>query len=171
MKESFFQIALNQAKSEWAFFDLTAASGQMGFEAYSLGFSPVIMSDIDRRKIKHITKQSVEHSLGVEVYLRDCRKMVSHIFNHSQAVIYIDLPYSFWQKDKVNVLDSFLFRFFMHYVTLKNAHSFLFCIQGPRDYHFAAALEPYLKNCRIEHRKHRSHQLTLLYLDAKVQSI
>ena len=158
LKEAVFELLLNRILhnkrkiEEYAFFDLSAGSGQMALEALSLGFQKVYISEIDALRVAHIKKQlGCEQKKGVsvpsleklsselsrssvEIYCRDFRRMSSLIHSHLQSVLYLDLPYSFWkvknsQKNPLGV-EGFLLRLEKSLMEL-GGHTWVF-IQGPR---------------------------------------
>ena len=159
LKEAVFELLLNRISHEkhrvedYAFFDLSAGSGQMALEALSLGFQKVYISEVDAARVAHIKKElgwgaekgaRVTVDLGegtvaplsssIEIYCRDFRRMAPFIHTHLQSALYFDLPYSFWkvkkaQKNPLGV-EGFLLRLEKTLVK-QGGHIWVF-LQGPR---------------------------------------
>ena len=100
----------------------------MGFEALSLGFASIHLCEIDKKRLEHLDKiqehlkrcflsqedQQKNIKLKevkltpflekIKVYRRDFRRMCRLIQEHSPSVLYLDLPYCFWQGQTKNPL-------------------------------------------------------------------
>ncbi len=150
LKEAVFELIRNrlgmrqESTEDYSFFDLCAGSGQMGIEAASLGFSRVYLNEIDQKRFLHIKKQigrdtkingrynaSLPNALeNIRVYHRDFRCMSSLICKQSQSILYIDMPYSFWDRKNKAGLKKFLLELEEEAKSLA-IYMWIF-IQGPR---------------------------------------
>lgn len=99
IKEAVFQVLAGQLGdlSRFAFCDLCAGSGQMAFEAASLGFRPVFAFDVDQARIRHLRAESLRLGLKIEVGRRDFRRSGRILSENAPVVAYFDPPYSFWR--------------------------------------------------------------------------
>ncbi len=143
VKEAVFEILLrhiNQRKHElsnYAFFDLCAGSGQMALEALSLGFRPVYISEVDAKRLRHIREMSCVlqrycPAPVLQIYKYDFRRMLKMIHAHSHAVLYLDMPYSFWQNGKQNVAANFVKRLHESWILESQCLLLWLLVQGPR---------------------------------------
>ncbi|MBW7856748.1 MAG: RsmD family RNA methyltransferase [Leptonema sp. (in: Bacteria)] len=121
IKEALFQIC--EPYKPAAFFDLCAGSAQIAVEALSRGFSPVHCVERDDGRFSFL----VEQLKGIDIILhkKDFRRMASVITCHS--VVFLDVPYSFWQRDgSCELIEDFLVKL------LENSKlSILLAIQSP----------------------------------------
>ena len=156
LKKAVFEILLNRIANsshkvkDYAFFDLSAGSGQMAFEALSLGFQKVYISEVEASYTAHIKKQlgakdkrghlvetriqGLDPAVPIEIYCRDFRRMSSLIRSHSQSILYFDLPYSFWKARNPLGLEGFLSRLENSFIKEEagETKSRWIFIQGPR---------------------------------------
>ncbi|MCB1156985.1 MAG: RsmD family RNA methyltransferase [Leptospiraceae bacterium] len=124
IKEAVFSILdslemegkLNKQTS--VFVDLFAASGQMGLEAFSRGFSRSVLFELSSERFRVLKKNMQDIAPDLEVYHRDAFRFYKEINceNVETLVYFLDLPYSFWNgssKEKIyklteNILNSSL---------------------------------------------------------------
>ncbi|MCB1309742.1 MAG: RsmD family RNA methyltransferase [Leptospiraceae bacterium] len=120
IKEALFQLmAAQSAQSETAgdlpaFFDLCGGSGQMAFEAASRGYHPVHLCEVDSGRLRHLIQLIQKERFPVEIHRRDFRRMPAWIRKHApRAILFLDPPFSFWQRDGSNpALDRFFEMFY-----------------------------------------------------------
>jgi len=111
LKEAIFQILdvrLNSDRSEWSFFDLCAGSGQMAFEALSLGYGEVHICEIEKERFASILKDVKHNNFSVILHRKDFIRLVPLIVQKEKSVLFLDVPYSHWIKGKSNSVDDFL---------------------------------------------------------------
>lgn len=94
--------------SDVLFFDLCAGSGQMGLEAYSLEYREVHLCELDQGRFSEILKEIKKRSYTVHLHRKDFRKMVPTIENAERSVVYLDPPYSIWEKRNCPPILEFL---------------------------------------------------------------
>ncbi len=183
IKEALFQLLEGQLSTEisrYAFFDLCAGSGQMALEALSLGFSPVHMAEVDQERFRFLLKEVRRHGDPVELHKRDFRRMAPLILREPRSVVFLDPPYSFWNRFQCEAVDTLLFNL-LEGVRLQREGELdeilfggegqgeiLMVIQGPSPYE---GLESLLERgdsagveIRREVRDYRKNHLTLLTL-------
>ncbi|MCB1169969.1 MAG: RsmD family RNA methyltransferase, partial [Leptospiraceae bacterium] len=107
LKEAVFQL-LNNRGIPGPFWDLCTGSGQMGLEALSRGFQPVHMVELDRSRFSWLRKVCREYE--VTLHNKDFLRTPSMILEgrSSNTVCFLDLPYSFWNREICPKLDAFL---------------------------------------------------------------
>lgn len=179
LKEAVFELLLKRILGaghrveEYAFFDLSAGSGQMALEALSLGFQKAYISEIDLARVRHIKKE-LGYELAknspisgikkaplfssLEIYCCDFRRMSSLISSHLQSVLYLDLPYSFWKGKKVLGVERFLLG--LEKFLMEQGRRIWIFIQGPR--FFETHKMKFVKNLELRRygRQHLSFWLS-----------
>lgn len=82
------------------FIDFFGGSGQMGFEAASVGFEMIHILEIDNRRFKIIKEftESIHRKISSKIYLhrKDAFRFFTEIPPDTLIVGFIDPPYSFW---------------------------------------------------------------------------
>lgn len=140
VKEAVFQILDSLLKSdpvEYSFFDLCAGTGQMGFEAHSIGYGRVHLTELDQKRFKSLVEFVRLHNFDVKLHKKNFLKMVSVIETNSKSVIFMDLPYSFWQKDECPAIHEFLTKLGQSILNSdqnSKEKEWIVCIQGPQKY-------------------------------------
>ncbi len=159
LKEAVFEILLNRIEchgcriSDYSFFDLCAGSGQMAWEAASLGFASVHLCEIDAKRLEHLgnirksilenldnnsVRELAEHihkersdaNQKIKLYHRDFRRMHKLIQDYSPSVIYLDMPYPFWKDEKMQFgLENFFLK--LQQDPVRDSFSSWIFIQGP----------------------------------------
>lgn len=128
VKEALFQRIENLAGdlSEWNFYDLCAGSGQIAFEAASRGFAEIHACEIDQGRFGFLLDQVRRHSYPVRCHRKDFQRLARSIAG--SAVVFLDLPYSFWTPlpEAVPV--------FLEALSLADYDRVLFFLQGPDCY-------------------------------------
>jgi 16S rRNA G966 N2-methylase RsmD len=94
---------------EAIFIDLFSGSGQMGMEAISEGFGKAALFEIERNRFETLRETARSFSSKHFFYFnKDSFRYYSSsdIETYSQAVYFLDLPYSFWEskEDKIKEL-------------------------------------------------------------------
>tara|TARA_Y100001937_G_scaffold116049_2_gene167547 strand:+ start:1004 stop:1609 length:606 start_codon:yes stop_codon:yes gene_type:complete len=98
LKEAAFQILANTVPSG-PFWDLCSGSGQMALEALSRGYEPVHLVELDRQRFQWL-KNRVCPGYKVTLHNKDFVRVAPLILTEPRsAVCFIDLPYSFWNRD------------------------------------------------------------------------
>lgn len=108
LKEAAFQL-LENTITPGAFWDLCSGSGQMGLEALSRGYDPVHLVELDRSRFQWL-KNRVCPDFSVTLHNKDFLRLAPILAGQQQnTVCFIDLPYSFWKKDRTcEKLESFM---------------------------------------------------------------
>lgn len=93
--------SLNPSKS--VFIDLFAGSGQMGWEALSIGFESVFFMELDKNRFSSLLELGKEWSLkqNVRFFRKDGFRFFHPLEKESeyQSIVYfLDPPYSFWEN-------------------------------------------------------------------------
>ncbi len=111
IKEAIFQVIDGKMPDCKAapFFDLCAGSGQMGFEAFSLGYPTVHLSEVNQGRLRFLAQEMARLELPLKLHKRDFRRMPSLMHGYPAVVAYLDPPYSFWNKEKCESIDRFFF--------------------------------------------------------------
>jgi len=102
VKEAVFQlleVRLGDALPEWAFFDVCGGTGQMAFEALSVGFAPVHAGEVEPERIAHLIAETRRLELPLQIHKRDFRRMAPLVRREARSVVFVDPPYSFWKRD------------------------------------------------------------------------
>jgi len=113
IKEAVFQIVFSRIggrTGDYAFFDLCAGSGQMAWEALSRGFREVHVNEIDALRFRFLHQEQSRYLPGA-IFLsrRSWTRMVEPIEQALPAIIFLDLPYSFWKDSETfQALDRFI---------------------------------------------------------------
>ena len=186
LKEAFIEILLhklfieNKKKEEIIFFDLTTGSGQIGIEFLSLNFKFVHFCDIDEIKLSQIQNYIKIKILPkvsnifeqYKLHKKDFLKMPKLILYNQQNVLYIDLPYTFWNiKTKTSIQLNHFFKNLINEIIKKQSDNFYIWtfIQGPFEFNEIFNLlksfnfENYLKH--LEVRKYGKQILTYFLLE------
>jgi 16S rRNA (guanine966-N2)-methyltransferase len=82
------------------FVDLFAGSGQIGFEAMSLGFAKVVFMELDKKRFSHLLEFSGKEKLKALFYRKDGFRFYNNFdldFEPGSVVYFLDPPYSFWE--------------------------------------------------------------------------
>lgn len=100
VKEAVFQLLENSSidYTEAGFIELYAGSGQMGFEAYSRGFSHITFNEWDRQRLKHLIQLVSELGFEETAFTFTRRDGVKALRRHlsesvQPAVIFADPPW------------------------------------------------------------------------------
>ncbi len=118
VKEAVFQILAGRlasgadddfSESGCAFFDVCAGSGQMGFEALSRGFAPVHLTEVDGGRLRHLISEAKRGDYGLEIHRRDFRRTAPLILTEARSVVFVDPPYSFWNRGRSEAVDRLLY--------------------------------------------------------------
>lgn len=118
VKEAVFQILAGRlqsgadddfSRSACAFFDVCAGSGQMGFEALSRGFDPVHLTEVDSGRLRHLIAEAKRGAYALEVHRRDFRRAAPLILQQQRSVVFVDPPYSFWDRGHSEAVDRLLY--------------------------------------------------------------
>ncbi len=150
--------------NQWDFFDLCAGSGQIGYEALSIGFGRVFLSDTDLGTIRFLRNSLREESGSIQLFHKDFIRMTYIICNCRKAVLFIDLPYSDWVGRESP--PSKIERFFSNIVwnPKSRLERMIAVIQGPAYYSFSTAMglssSPY--PLEEKYRKLAGQKITLL---------
>jgi len=102
VKEAIFQLATNLIETnnkQYSFFDLCSGSGQVGIEALSAGFGKVHLVELDRNRISNLIQVIDNFPGNREIHNRDFRRCSNLVLSSSRSVIFLDPPYSFWDKN------------------------------------------------------------------------
>lgn len=110
LKEAVFQILENR-QHKGTFWDLCSGSGQMGLEALSRGYSPVHLVELDRQRFQWLKREVKGYP--VILHNKDFLRTVPQILE-APSVCFLDLPYSFWDREMCPRLDTFLGSFQKH---------------------------------------------------------
>ncbi|MCC5816289.1 MAG: RsmD family RNA methyltransferase [Leptospira sp.] len=91
------------------FIDLFAGSGQIGFEAMSLGFAKVAFMELDKKRFSHLLEFSSKEKLDALFYRKDGFRFYNNFdlnFEPESVVYFLDPPYSFWETgtEKIRTL-------------------------------------------------------------------
>ncbi|MBE7438401.1 MAG: RsmD family RNA methyltransferase [Spirochaetales bacterium] len=129
IKEAIFQIVFARTGGrigEYAFFDLCAGSGQMAWEALSRGFREVHVNELDSQRFRFLTQEKENYTPGqVILSRRSWSRMADPIVQAMPAVVFLDLPYSFWKdKETTEALDRFI-------GSLANRQRLILILQSP----------------------------------------
>ncbi|MCB1166596.1 MAG: RsmD family RNA methyltransferase [Leptospiraceae bacterium] len=157
VKEAVFQLLENRGYARQPFWDLCGGSGQMALEALSRGFEPVHLVELDRGRF-HWLRQVVR-DYKVRLHNKDFLRTLPLLTAGPQrSVCYLDLPYSFWQRDggceKLQSLFAWL---------QSNDPPLLplLLVQAPRPFD-AASMEPWIaEHYKAEQRDYRGQWLLL----------
>lgn len=108
VKEALFQRIENLIgpdPSAWSFFDLCAGSGQVAMEAASRGFGQVHACEIDQGRFAFLLEQVKALGYPIRCHRKDFMRLARLV--RAPAVVFLDLPYSFW-KPFPEVVAAFL---------------------------------------------------------------
>lgn len=97
VKEALFQRienAIGPDPSAWSFFDLCAGSGQVAIEAVSRGFGTVHACEIDQNRFGFLLEQVKSQGYPIRCHRKDFMRLARLV--KGPAVVFLDLPYSFW---------------------------------------------------------------------------
>ncbi len=187
IKEALFPLAMNEPWKEGledrTFFDLCAGSGQMAWEACSLGYGEVHLCEVDEKRIRFLIEEMEKNHFQAKLHRRDFRRMAPLIGEHREVVAFLDPPYSFWDReDGSSAIDRLLEQLLLH-PTLHSGpvldqraslslrkwklERLLLIIQGPASYvpRFDSEKSPRLPAVEREVRDYRGNFLTLLFID------
>ncbi len=96
VKEAVFSILGNDLRG-FSFLDLYSCSGQIAIEALSRGASPVIINEIDKKRLSFIRSFINRCSIDSEIIFFNCRSddLLKHLGKKEITLdyIYIDHPY------------------------------------------------------------------------------
>lgn len=178
LKEALFQIIDNffgihfdgEKQYSITFFDLCAGSGQIGIEALSRGFKCVHIVEKDRKRFEFIfdnLKGYKVKNAKLIFHNKDFLRFAKIIPKEDYAVCFIDLPYSFWTKEKCIILDIFFKKFFENLKQNSlNNKKILIVIQSPIPYQFS--FDYFLNdslNIKLETKYYRKHYLNLIKIN------
>lgn len=110
IKEAVFQLLdgrIGQDPSRWSFYDLCAGSGQMSFEALSIGYGEIHMVEVDPKRTRFLLNEIKSNSYKILYHNRDFRRMAGLI--EAPAVLYLDPPYSFWEEGECPSIDRLFY--------------------------------------------------------------
>jgi 16S rRNA G966 N2-methylase RsmD len=167
VKEAIFQILRSRFGADlpsYAFFDLCAGSGQIGLEALSCGFGEIHIVEPDQDRFTSIMEVVRKNRFEVHLHKKQMLRMVSHIIERPKSVIFIDLPYSFWEGESCPAIRQFL-EHFDRAIRSAGTHPVecegLIIIQGASPYAEAQTPEsPVFGD--IEVKRYRKNYLTLI---------
>lgn len=136
VKEALFQLLETAAPQEagFAFFDLCAGSGQIGFEAASRGYEPVHINEADPVRFRSLITFVKQENFDVTLHKKDFRRAAPLICSVERAAVFLDPPYSFWSNGSCAELVQFLHSLEDSMENTQNVcavEDIIFAVQGP----------------------------------------
>lgn len=99
VKEALFQLIENEIGNPQGipFYDTCSGSGQIAIEALSRGFAPVHAVELAPERFAALLSHVKEENYDIRCHRKDMRRMAHLIAAEATPVVFIDLPYSFWE--------------------------------------------------------------------------
>lgn len=179
VKEAIFQVLdgrLGPDLETYAFFDLCAGSGQMGFEAFSRGFAGVHLAEVDSRRLAHLIAEAKRGEFDVQIHRRDFRRMAPLVFRYPRSVVFLDPPYSFWKGGESDAVDRLVHNLaypseesqalLAGHKAAGEAFDLWFVVHGPGEYTPSVPSEPGSSPLYIvehERRDYRKQRISILH--------
>ena len=80
----------------------------MAFEALSLAFHPVHVLEVDGGRLSHLNAEKKRWDYDLQIHKRDARRAAPLILRETKSIVFLDPPYSFWNRTRSEAVDRLL---------------------------------------------------------------